>query len=66
MEKLLSPQGKEEFVNDLQNKVLRGYEKLSGQDLGTGALKAATERKQIEEGTEKKSGYYTSGEGFGG
>jgi len=42
------------------------YEKLSGKDLGTGALKAATERKQIEEGTEKKSGYYTSGEGFGG
>ena len=66
MEKLLDPAGKEEFVNDLQNKVLRGYEKISGKDLGTGALKAATERKQIGEGTEKKSGYYSSGEGFGG
>jgi len=64
MEKLLDPAGKEEFVNDLQNKVLRGYEKISGKDLGTGALKAATERKQIGEGTEKKNGYYSSGEGF--
>ena len=63
MDKLLSPQGKDEFVNDLQKKVLRGYEKLSGQDLGTGALRAATERKQIE-GEQK--GYYSSqgGEGF--
>ncbi len=61
MEKLLDPVGKEEFVNDLQNKVLRGYEKISGKDLGTGALKAATERKQIGEG---KKGYYSSGEGF--
>ena len=66
MDKLLSPQGKDEFVTDLQNKVLRGYEKISGQDLGTGALKAATERKQISEGVEKKNGYYSSGEGFGG
>ena len=63
MDKLLSPQGKDEFVNDLQKKVLRGYEKLSGKDLGTGALKAATERKQIEG---EKKGYYSSqaGEGF--
>ena len=63
MDKLLSPQGKEEFVSDLQNKVLRGYEKLSGKDLGTGALKAATERKQIQG---EKKGYYSSqaGEGF--
>ena len=63
MEKLLDPAGKEEFVNDLQNKVLRGYEKISGKDLGTGALKAATERQQIEG---DKKGYYSSqsGEGF--
>ena len=61
MDKLLSPQGKDEFVNDLQNKVLRGYEKLSGQDLG--AIKPAEEKKQIEG---DKKGYYSSGEGFGG
>ena len=61
MDKLLSPQGKDEFVNDLQNKVLRGYEKLSGQDLG--AIKPAEEKKQIEG---EKKGYYSSGEGFGG
>ena len=65
MDTLLTQAGKDEFVKDLQNKVLRGYEKISGKDLGTGALKAATERKQISEGTEKKSGYYSSGEGFG-
>ena len=61
MDKLLSPQGKDEFVKDLQNKVLRGYEKLSGQDLG--AIKPAEEKKQIEG---DKKGYYSSGEGFGG
>ena len=66
MDTLLTQAGKDEFVKDLQNKVLRGYEKISGKDLGTGALKAATERKQIGEGTEKKNGYYSSGEGFGG
>ena len=62
MDTLLTQAGKDEFVRDLQNKVLRGYEKLSGKNLG--AIKPAEEKKQIE--GEKKSGYYSSGEGFGG
>jgi len=61
MDTLLTQAGKDEFVRDLQNKVLRGYEKLSGKNLG--AIKPAEEKKQIEG---DKKGYYTSGEGFGG
>ena len=55
MDKLLDPRGRMEFIADLQKKVLRGYEKLTGTDLGFGnALKAQQE-------TEKKklTGYYT-------
>jgi len=61
MDTLLTQAGKDEFVRDLQNKVLRGYEKLSGKNLG--AIKPAEEKKQIEG---DKKGYYSSGEGFGG
>jgi len=61
MDTLLTQAGKDEFVKDLQNKVLRGYEKLSGKNLG--AIKPAEEKKQIE--GEKKGGYYSTGEGFG-
>lgn len=53
MNKLLDPQGRMEFINDLQGKVMKGYEKLTGVDLGYGtAIKAAEERKKI-------SGTYT-------
>lgn len=49
MDKLLDPRGRMEFINDLQSKVLRGYEKLTGTDLGYGAaIKPAAEQKQIE------------------
>jgi hypothetical protein len=49
MDKLLDPRGRLEFINDLQGKVLRGYEKLTGTDLGYGAaIKPAAEQKQIE------------------
>ena len=61
MDTLLTQAGKDEFVRDLQNKVLRGYEKLSGKDLG--AIKPAEEKKQIEG---NKKGYYSTGQGFGG
>ena len=48
MDKLLNPQGRMEFINDLQGKVMRGYEKLTGEDLGYGAaLKPAEETKKI-------------------
>jgi hypothetical protein len=51
MNKLLDPQGRLEFINDLQGKVLKGYEKLSGTDLGYGCaspkIQPATDRKQI-------------------
>jgi hypothetical protein len=48
MEKLLDPRGRMEFIGDLQTKVLRGYEKISGADLGYGsAIKAAEEKKKI-------------------
>ena len=48
MDKLLQPQGRLEFINDLQSKVMRGYEKLTGTDLGYGAaLKPAEEQKKI-------------------
>lgn len=53
MNKLLEPQGRMEFINDLQSKVMKGYEKLTGTDLGYGtAIKAAEQRKKI-------SGTYT-------
>jgi hypothetical protein len=49
MDKLLDPRGRLEFINDLQGKVLRGYEKITGTDLGYGAaIKPAAEQKQIE------------------
>ncbi len=49
MDKLLDPRGRMEFINDLQSKVMRGYEKLTGTDLGYGAaIKPAAEKKQIE------------------
>ena len=48
MDKLLNPQGRMEFIDDLQSKVMRGYEKLTGTDLGYGAaLKPAEEKKKI-------------------
>jgi hypothetical protein len=53
MNKLLDHQGRMEFINDLQSKVMKGYEKITGTDLGYGtAIKAAEERKKI-------SGTYT-------
>lgn len=53
MNKLLDQQGRTEFINDLQSKVMKGYEKLTGTDLGYGAaIKATEERKKI-------SGTYT-------
>lgn len=49
MDKLLDPRGRMEFINDLQSKVLRGYEKITGTDLGYGAaIKPAAQQKQIE------------------
>ncbi len=54
MEKLMDPRGRMEFIGDLQSKVMRGYEKLTGTDLGFGAaIKPAEENKKI------------SGQGFG-
>lgn len=54
MEKLMDPRGRMEFIGDLQSKVMRGYEKLTGTDLGFGAaIKPAEEKKKI------------SGQGFG-
>lgn len=53
MNKLMEPQGRMEFINDLQSKVMRGYEKITGTDLGYGAaIKPAEEQKNI-------SGTYT-------
>lgn len=52
MNKLLEPQGRMEFINDLQSKVMRGYEKLTGSDLGYGAaIRPGAENKQIEGNT---------------
>lgn len=49
MNKLLEPQGRMEFINDLQSKVMRGYEKITGSDLGYGAaIQPGKENKQIE------------------
>ena len=66
MDTLLTQAGRDEFVMDLQKKVLGGYEKITGKDLGYGnALKGKEESKKIEgKPEEPKSGYYT-GEGFG-
>lgn len=48
MEKLLDPRGRMEFIGDLQAKVMKGYEKLTGTDLGYGAaIKPAEEQKKI-------------------
>jgi len=48
MDKLLDPRGRLEFINDLQTKVMRGYEKITGSDLGYGAaIKPGVEQKQI-------------------
>ena len=48
MNKLLESQGRMEFINDLQSKVMRGYEKITGTDLGYGAaIKPAEEQKKI-------------------
>jgi glycosyltransferase involved in cell wall biosynthesis len=49
MNKLLDPQGRLEFINDLQGKVLKGYEKLTGTDLGYG-----TASPKIQPGQDKK------------
>jgi hypothetical protein len=52
MNKLLEPTGRMEFINDLQSKVMRGYEKLTGTDLGYGAaIRPGVENKQIEGGS---------------
>lgn len=49
MDKLLDPRGRLEFINDLQTKVMKGYEKLTGTDLGYGAaIKPAATQNQIE------------------
>jgi hypothetical protein len=49
MDKLLDPRGRLEFINDLQTKVMKGYEKITGTDLGYGAaIRPAAEQKQIE------------------
>jgi hypothetical protein len=49
MNKLLDPQGRQEFIADLQKKVMKGYEKISGKDLGYGAaISPGVENKQIE------------------
>jgi len=48
MDKLLDPRGRMEFIGDLQAKVMKGYEKLTGTDLGYGAaIKPAEEQKKI-------------------
>jgi len=48
--KLLDKTGRLEYIGDLQNKVLRGYEKISGADFGCGsAIKATEEKEKISE-----------------
>lgn len=56
MNKLLDQQGRMEFINDLQGKVLKGYEKITGTDLGYGNASAT-----IQPGKDKKqiTGDYT-------
>lgn len=49
MNSLLDPRGRQEFISDLQKKVMKGYEKISGTDLGYGAaIQSGVENKQIE------------------
>lgn len=48
MDKLMDPRGRMEFIGDLQSKVMKGYEKLTGTDLGYGAaIKPSEEKKSI-------------------
>ena len=48
MNKLLDPKGRQEFIADLQSKVMKGYEKISGKDLGYGAaILPGVENKEI-------------------
>ena len=66
MDTLLTQAGRDEFVMDLQKKVLGGYEKITGKDLGYGnALKGKEESKKIEGKPEQPKGGYYTGEGFG-
>ena len=66
MDTLLTQAGRDEFVMDLQKKVLGGYEKITGKDLGYGnALKGKEESKKIEGNKEEPKGGYYTGEGFG-
>lgn len=49
MNKLLDLKGRQEFIADLQSKVMKGYEKISGKDLGYGAaILPGVENNQIE------------------
>lgn len=55
MNKLLDSQGRAEFINDLQSKVMRGYEKITGTDLGYGAaIQPGKENKQLEGDSSKE------------
>ena len=59
IDKLLSQEGRDEFIKDLETKVMRGYEKLTGVDLGTGALKAFEEKNQLKlKGDDNEVGGY--------
>ena len=59
IDKLLSQEGRDEFIKDLETKVMRGYEKLTGVDLGTGALKAFEEKNQLKlKGDDNEIGGY--------
>ena len=62
IDKLLSQEGRDEFIKDLETKVMRGYEKLTGVDLGTGALKAFEEKNQLKlKGDDNEvEGYFNS------
>ena len=51
MNKLLDQQGRMEFINDLQSKVMRGYEKITGTDLGYGAAIQPTKEQNKISGT---------------
>jgi hypothetical protein len=51
MDKLMDPRGRMEFISDLQSKVMRGYEKITGTDLGYGAaIKPAQEQNKLNQG----------------
>jgi hypothetical protein len=56
MNKLLDQQGRSEFINDLQSKVLKGYEKITGTDLGYGNASATI---QPEKDKKQITGDYT-------